>query len=154
MNHGAPDASAHSVSWRRLAAAVAVAMIAAAVVFATARPPDQGPEDGRVTDEADRAQERRMTVAGRVHEVVSAKSFTVTRGDDTMLVVGVPALPALDDDLDGILKGEEVRVSGVAKTFVLEEIERHVGELIDRRYERFAGKPVIVADSVTPLTPR
>ena len=62
----------------------------------------------------------------------------------------VSAIPAIDDNLDGVLRNEEVRVTGVVRRFALEEVGSYVGELPVERYESFVGKPVIVADSVTP----
>lgn len=90
---------------------------------------------------------------GHVGEVISAKSFTISDGVERILVLDVSALSALDNDLDGVVTNEQVRVTGVLRVLDIEEIESYVGELIDARYEAFVGQPVIVADAVTPRQP-
>ena len=70
-----------------------------------------------------------------------------------MLVLDVSTIPALDHDRDGVLVNEEVRVEGVLRVLDIEEIESHVGELMDTRYQPFLGQPVVVADVVTPRQP-
>lgn len=94
---------------------------------------------------------RRVTVVGRVGEVVSAKSFTLTDGNDVVLVLDASTIPAIDNDRDRAFTDERVRVRGVGRTFVIEEIERSVGPLDEKRHERFVGRPALVADAVTPL---
>ncbi len=130
-------------------AAVAVTTGVAVLVLDRLRDGDDGP--GATVRLRDGAIGHRVTVAGRVGEVVSAKSFTVTDGTNAVLVLDVSVVPAIDNDRDGVLVGEQVRVTGVARRFVVNEIERYVGEFIDERYDRFVGKPVVVADAVTPV---
>ncbi len=60
------------------------------------------------------------------------------------------SVPAVDNDLDGVLTDERVRVTGVVRVFALDEIESEVRGLMDERYERFVGDPVLLADAITP----
>ena len=82
--------------------------------------------------------------------MVSSKSFTLTDAVERILVLDVSIVPAVDNNLDGVLTGERVEVTGVVRIFAIEEAESYVGELIDERYEAFVGEPVIVADAITP----
>ena len=91
-----------------------------------------------------------VTVKGRVEEVVSAKSFTLTADDERILVVDVSTIPALDDNLDEVLINERVEVTGTLRLFNLEQIEAQIGDLLDVRFERFAGEPVVIAEAVFP----
>ncbi len=59
-------------------------------------------------------------------------------------------MPGIDDNLDGVLAGDRVQVSGVIRRFGVDTIESSVGQIVDERYARFVGEPVIVADAVTP----
>ncbi len=93
---------------------------------------------------------RGVTVTGRLADVISARSFTLRQGEFEVLVLDVATIPAVDNDLDGVLRGEQVQVRGMVRALSIEEMESFVGELIDERYEQFEGKPLILADSVTP----
>ena len=103
-----------------------------------------------VVRRVDRFVGQRLTLTGRLQEVVSSKSFTLTDGVERILVLDVSVVPAVDNNLDGVLTGERVEVTGVVRVFAIEEAESYVGELIDERYEAFVGEPVIVADAITP----
>ncbi len=130
---------------------VAAAAVAAGVVLLLQE--EREPEREVVTSVLERADElagQSVTVSGRVGEVMSATSFTLTDGVRHLLVLDVSAIPALDDDLDGLVTGELVQVTGVVQTFRPEEIERRLGELLDQRYEPFRGRPVVLADSFSP----
>ena len=116
-------------------------------------PPTTGENVTSVARQADRLVGREVTVVGHVGEVISAKSFTISDGVERILVLDVSAMSALDNDLDGVVTNEQVRVTGVLRVLDTEEIESYVGELIDARYEPFVGEPVIVADAVTPRQP-
>ncbi len=133
----------------------ALAALAAAVAMGAAAITGEGPrsrgED--VTSVLQRAEDflgERATVDGRVGEIISATSFTVTNGGPRLLVLNVPVIPAVDDNLDAVVVNEEVQVTGEVRIFDVEEMESYVGELGDERYQPFVGKPVIVADLVRP----
>lgn len=129
-------------------------VVAAAALVGTLVLVTRGPSDGsnvaEIVGQADRRMGERVSVTGRVDEVLSARSFTLTGGSERILVVNVTALPVVDDDLDGAFAGERVRVTGYLRTFLLEEVEARIGDLIDERYQRFRGDPVIVADAIVP----
>ncbi len=135
-----------------------IAAVAVAVASCTACTRKGGPSDtaenvSSVARQAERRLGQEVTIVGRVQEVISATSFTITDGVGHILVLGVATMPALDEDLDGVLIHEQVRVTGELHIFRMDEIESQVGELIDARYERFAGQPVVVANVVTPRRP-
>ena len=135
-------------------AAVAVALSSCTACARRGQLADTGENVSSVLRQADRRMGQEVTVVGRVHEVISAKSFTITDGVELVLVLGVATMPALDNDLDGVLTNEQARVTGELRVLRIGEIESEVGELIDARYERFIGEPVVVADVVTPRQPR
>ncbi len=62
----------------------------------------------------------------------------------------VSAVPAVDNDVDGLLLDELVTVSGDLLTLRVEEVEGYVGALVEDRYEAFLGGPFILADSFRP----
>ena len=130
------------------AAAAAVSMGAAAVIGSESSP--RGEDVSSVVERPDRFIGERTTVIGRVGDVMSATSFTVTDDAATLLVLDVSTIPAIDDNLDGVVMDEEVLVTGVIRKFVMGEIQPLLGDLQDERYESFVGKPVLVADSVSP----
>lgn len=129
-------------------AAAALTLGAAQLIGGDASP--RGENVTTVLQRADRLIGERTTVTGRVGEVVSATSFTVTHDAAALLVLNVSAIPAIDDNLDGVLRNEEITVSGVLRRFAPEEIESYVGPIPAERYESFVGRPVIVADSIRP----
>ena len=140
-------------SFLKVLAAMTVAAVAvvAGAAFVVREGPETSADD--VTSFVRRAHRfvgERMTVTGRVGEVISAKSFTVTDGGERLLVLAVPTIPAIDNDFDGVLTNERVQVTGVVRRFEIEALESHVGELIDERYQPFVGEPVIVADAFIP----
>ncbi len=100
--------------------------------------------------EIERFAGRRVTVTGRLADVISARSFTLNDGELGVLVLDVSVIPAIDDDLDGVLRGEQVQVTGIVRALTIEEMESFVGDLINERYEQFEGKPLILADYMTP----
>ncbi len=131
---------------------VCAAALSAGVAFVVHEEPTSGGYDvTSVLREADRLIGQRVTVTGRVGEVVSAKSLTITDGGSNLLVLDISVIPAIDNDLDGVVANDRVQVRGMVRRFVIEEVERYVGELNDQRYETFVGKPVIVAESFRPL---
>ncbi len=143
-----------AATWRdRALAAIAVAAVAvvvgAALLVGPGREPS-GDDVAALVRDAESYVGRRVTVSGRVGQIVSAQSFTVTDGTGRILVLDVSVVPAVDNDLDGVLTDERVRVTGVVRVFALDEIESEVGELMDERYERFVGEPVLLADAITP----
>ncbi len=144
--------SARPSSTKAVLGMAAAAVLAAGVVLLLREDRVAGGDGvGSVLDRADELVGDRVTVTGRVGEVISAKSFTLTDdGGRRLLVLDVSTIPAVDDDLDGLVTDELVEVGGVVRTFRLEEIERHVGELIDGRYEPFVGRPVVLADGIVP----
>ena len=134
---------------------VAVALVAAAVSMGAAalmggKSRSGGADVTSVVQRPDRFIGERTTVIGRVEDIMSAKSFTVTDDSATLLVLNVSTIPAIDDNHDGVVRNEDVKVTGVVRRFATEEIEQLVGDLLDARYESFVGKPVMVADSVSP----
>ncbi len=128
----------------------AVAVVAGAAFVVREGPQASGDDVTSLVRRAPGVIGERVTVTGRVGDVVSAKSFTLTDDGARVLVLAVPVIPAIDNDIDGVLTNERVQVSGVVRRFVMEEIESHVGELIDERFEPFVGEPVILADSFIP----
>lgn len=135
--------------------AVAVALVAAAVsmgaaAFTGGESSPRGEDVTSVVERPDRFIGERTTVTGRVGDIMSATSFTVIDDAATLLVLNVSTIPAIDDNHDGVVRNEEVLVTGVVRRFAMEEIEQLVGDLLDERYESFVGKPVLVADSVSP----
>ena len=129
---------------------IAVAVTLAVGFALRLRPESPGERVTSVVRRVDRFVGQRLTLTGRLEEVVSAKSFTLTDGVERILVLDVSVVPAVDTDLDGVLTDERVEVTGVVRIFAIEEAESYVGELIDERYEAFVGEPVIVADAITP----
>ncbi len=131
-------------------ALAAVAIVAGVALVVREEPTRGGHDVTSLVRRADRLLGERVTVAGRVGEVISAKSFIVTDGGRRLLVLGVSTVPAIDDNVDGVFADERVTVTGVVRRFEVREMESYVGELDDERYQRFAGEPVILADSVVP----
>ena len=134
---------------------LALAALGAAVAMGAAEVTgrESGPRAEDVTSVLQRAEDllgERATVVGRVGEIISATSFTLTNGGARLLVLNVPVVPAVDDNLDGVLVNEQVEVTGEVRIFSIEEIEAHVGELDEARYQPFLREPVIMADVVTP----
>ena len=134
---------------------VAAALVAAAVSIGAAalmggNSESRGEEVSSVVERPDRFIGKRTEVAGRVGEILSAKSFRLTDNAATLLVLNVSTIPAIDDNHDGVVRDEEVLVTGVVRRFAMEDIEQLVGDLMDERYKSFVGKPVLVADSVSP----
>ena len=92
----------------------------------------------------------RVTVTGRVSDVLGATSFTMTDGARRLLVLDISAIAAIDNDLDGVIENELVTVSGVLRTLDVGEIERYADALVAEQYHAFLGSPVIMADSFRP----
>ncbi len=131
---------------------VVCAALAAGVAFVVHDEPTPGRHDvTSVLRGADRLIGQRVTVTGRVAEVLSAKSLTITDDGGDLLVLDISVIPAIDNDLDGVVANDRVEVSGMLRRFAIEDVERYVGELNDQRYETFVGKPVILAESFRPL---
>lgn len=131
---------------------VLAAVVLAAGAAIVRREPSAGGDDvSSVIRRADGLIGQRVTVRGRVGDVISAKSLTLTDDAHQMLVLDVSVIPAVDNDLDGVVVDELLEVSGVLRTFAFDEVERHVGELVDERHDSFVGQPVILADSFVPL---
>lgn len=128
--------------------AAGVSMGAAALIGGDSRSP--GADVVSVVRRPDRFIGERTTVTGRVGDIMSATSFTLTDERAALLVLNVSTIPAIDDNLDGVVRNEEVLVTGVVRRFAMEEVEQLVGDLPDERYESFLGEPVLVADSVSP----
>ena len=128
----------------------AVALVAGAVLAVRVEPRTAGQGVGAIVRRADRLMGERVTVTGRIGDVVSAKSFTLTEDNKRILVLDVSAVPAIDNNLNGVMRSERVQVTGVLERFAIEETESYVGELIDERYEPFVGEPVILVDAFTP----
>ncbi len=146
-------ASERESSFVKVLAGIAVASViaVAGAAFIVKEGPDVSDDD--VTSLVRRAHIRigeRVTVTGRVGELVSAKSFTLTDEGARLLVLGVATMPAIDNDFDGVFANERVQVSGVVRRFAIEEIESYVGELIEERFEPFLDEPVVVADTFIP----
>lgn len=131
-------------------AVAAVAVVAGAAFVVREGPQASGDDVTSLVHRFPGVIGERVTVTGRVGDVVSATSFTLTDDGARVLVLSVPVIPAIDNDIDGVLTNERVQVSGVVRRFVMEEIESHVGELTDERFEPFVGEPVILADSFIP----
>lgn len=135
--------------------AVAVALVLAAVTMGAAALTggDSGPRGTDVISVVQRPDHfigERTTVTGRVGDVMSATSFTLTDDRAALLVLNVSTIAAIDDDRDGVMRNEEVLVTGVVRRFAMKEGEQLVGDLVHERYKAFVGDPVLVADSVTP----
>ena len=128
--------------------AAAVSVGAAALIGGESSPRSE--DVTAVVERPDRFLGKRTTVVGRVGDIMSATSFTMTDDGATLLVLDVSTIPAIDDNRDGVVKNEEVLVTGVVRRFAMDEIEQLVGDLLDEQYESFVGKPVLVADSVSP----
>ncbi len=78
-----------------------------AVAFALRlRPESPGESVTSVVRRVDRFVGQRLTLTGRLEEVVSSKSFTLTDGVERILVLDVSVVPAVDNNLDGVLTGE------------------------------------------------
>ncbi len=131
-------------------AAAAMTLTASSSCALRGGPPTRGENISAVAGDADHFVGHRVTLVGRVGEVVSAKSFTITDGVERVLVLDVSVAGALDNDLDGVVINEEAKVTGVLHILAIDKIEQYVGELTDHRYERFVGEPVLVADAVRP----
>ena len=125
-----------------------VAMGAAAIAGGNSR--SRGEEVTSVLQHAEDFIGRTTTITGRVGEIISATAFTLTDGDAAVLVLNVPVMPAIDDNLDGVLVAEHVDVTGEVRILDIEAIKSYVGELSNERSQPFLGKPVILADVVRP----
>ena len=138
---------------RRLFSAIVVATVALTAGTACGLrgdPTARGENISSVAGQPKRFIGRRVTLVGRIGEVISGKSFTITDDVERILVLDVSTIGALDNNLDGVLTNEQVQVTGVLRMLVIEEIESYVGELMDERYEPFVGEPVVLADAVSP----
>lgn len=98
-----------------------------------------------------------VSVRGEVKKNLGTRGLTVeTSGiqPDELLVVSRESLVGVGGGPGEALYSEKdgVRVSGVVRTFFLEELEAEIGEdLNEEAYREYEGKPVVIADSITPL---
>ncbi len=130
-------------------AAAALSVVAVVALIVDERG-DHGRDVASVVREGDELLGERVTVTGRIEQVVGAKSFILTEGSHRLLVLDVSVIPAVDNNLDGVLVDELVTVTGVLRTLGGEEVERYVGSVAANRHEAFLGRPVLVADSFRP----
>lgn len=146
------DGEAPALSLKMVAVAMAAAVVTMGAVALAGGTSSGGEDVTSVVQHPDRFVGERATVTGRVGKVLSATSCTLTEDGMELLVLDVSTMAAIDDDLDGVVADEQVHVTGVVRRFTtIEEMERHVGEVPDARYEPFLGKPVLMAESVSPV---
>ncbi len=81
----------------------------------------------------------------------SAQSFTLT--DRTGRILVLDTYPPSNNDLDGVLTDERMRVWASSGCSRATRSRSQVGDLMDERYERFVGDPVLLADAITPRRP-
>ena len=100
---------------------------------------------------------RVISVRGQVDQNIGTRGLTVnTSGNDqdALLIVSKKSLVGVGGGPgEGLYQSDEgVRVSGVVRTFNLNELEEEIGApLNEEAYRMYEGKPVIIAESIVPL---
>ena len=85
---------------------------------------------------------QRVTVSGRATQLIGPNAFIL---DDRLLVVARDLPAGLQDD-------EVVQVTGTFSRFDREWVERELGIPVQGRgFEELRDRPVIVADTITPV---
>ncbi len=128
----------------------AVALVAGVALIVEDERGGGGRDVGSIVRHADELLGEEVTVTGSVGEITGAKSFTMTEGAHRLLVLDVSVIPAIDNDLDGLVVDERVTVTGVLLRLGSKDVKRYLGVSVEHRYSAFLGEPVVLADSFRP----
>ena len=139
-------------------AAVVVLLVAVGLVAALATRPTRTSPAFRTAEEILEdpvaLYGQRVRVRDRVARMVAATAVTIGSRETgaEVLVFDVAVVPAMDDLADDHRTpvGDLVAVEGWLRPFDIADFEAEVGELDESRYQRFEGRPALVAEVVDP----
>ncbi len=99
-----------------------------------------------------------VTVRGQVDESIGTRGVkveSVGTFDKKLLVVSRHTLIGVGGGPGESIfkKNEKVQVTGTVQKFSIQEVEKQIGvDLDDSKYREYQGQPVIIAESITPIS--